>query len=87
MCTTDQLRLASAEEEATADWISQPDLPDLQVQTQRGSSMGAVDVVLRLLVSSNRRLRRRSHSGQCLKQSHEAPHSPIAIDTSLYSTH
>ena len=43
-CTTDRLRPASADEEAAADLISRDDLRDLQMQTQRGSSMGAVDV-------------------------------------------
>ena len=43
-CTTDQFRLASADDEAVADLIIQEDLRDHQVQAQRGSPMGAVDV-------------------------------------------
>ena len=39
-CTTEQLRLASADEEATADLISQDELHDLQGRMQRGSPMG-----------------------------------------------
>ena len=43
-CTTYQLRLASADEEAAADLVSNDDWRDLKAQTSTGKPLGAVVV-------------------------------------------
>ena len=53
-CTTYQLRLASADEEAAADLVSNDDWRDLQAQTRTGKPLGAVVLARRTLEAKSR---------------------------------